>query len=49
MGYTEVLLQALRENAKFIKISQASLKEGHPHDVMITKEAQIIRYKRIRL
>ena len=40
MGYTgSSTLEALRENAKFIKISQASLKEGHPHDVMITKEA----------
>jgi len=40
MGYTgSPTLEALRENSTFIKISQASLKEGHPHDVMITKEA----------
>ena len=40
MGYTgSPNLISLRENSKFIKISQASLKEGHPHDVMITKEA----------
>jgi len=40
MGYTgSSNIEALRDNSVFIKISQASLKEGHPHDVMITKEA----------
>ena len=40
MGYTgSPTLDDLRKNSTFIKISQASLKEGHPHDVMITKEA----------
>ena len=29
----------LRENAKFIQITAASLKESHPHDIHITKEA----------
>ena len=27
------------ENAEFVKISAASLKESHPHDIQITKEA----------
>ena len=40
MGYTgSPTISDLKENSVFIKISQASLKEGHPHDVMITKEA----------
>lgn len=29
----------LRENGRFTKISSASLKESHPHDIQITKEA----------
>jgi len=29
----------LRAKAKFIKISPSSLKESHPHDIVITKEA----------
>ncbi len=40
MGYVgseSILL--LQEKAEFIKITQASLKESHPHDVVITKEA----------
>ncbi len=32
-------IEALKENSKFIKISAASLKESHPHDIQITKEA----------
>lgn len=40
MGYVGAAdMKALRENAKFIKITAASLKESHPHDVIITKEA----------
>tara|TARA_B100000925_G_scaffold281712_1_gene253770 strand:- start:4907 stop:6373 length:1467 start_codon:yes stop_codon:yes gene_type:complete len=40
MGYLGApTLKDLVERAEFIKITQASLKEGHPHDVMITKEA----------
>lgn len=40
MGYTgSNNLEELREKAKFIKISPAGLKESHPHDVNITKEA----------
>lgn len=29
----------LKENGKFVKISAASLRESHPHDIHITKEA----------
>ena len=40
MGYVGAAnLKELVERAKFIRISSASLKEAHPHDVMITKEA----------
>lgn len=40
MGYTGSKdLQALREEAQFIKMTGAGLKESHPHDVQITKEA----------
>lgn len=40
MGYVGASnLQLLRERARFVKISPASLKESHPHDVIITKEA----------
>lgn len=40
MGYVGAKdMPALVENAQFIKITSASLKESHPHDVLITKEA----------
>lgn len=40
MGYCGVKnIDELRTKTKFIKISDASLKESHPHDVVITKEA----------
>ena len=32
-------LQELRDNGRFIRISSASLRENHPHDIQITKEA----------
>jgi len=40
MGYcgTETI-GALKENGQFVKITAASLKESHPHDIHITKEA----------
>ncbi|WP_010531260.1 IMP dehydrogenase [Lentibacillus jeotgali] len=40
MGYcgTESI-EALRRDARFIRISNAGLRESHPHDVQITKEA----------
>lgn len=40
MGYSGATnLKELREKAQFVKISPAGLKESHPHDVNITKEA----------
>lgn len=39
MGYVGAgTLQELREKAEFIKITNAGLRESHPHDVWITKE-----------
>ncbi|MBQ2283720.1 MAG: IMP dehydrogenase, partial [Agathobacter sp.] len=32
-------IETLKANGKFVKISAASLKESHPHDIHITKEA----------
>ena len=40
MGYCGCKdIETLKENGKFVKISAASLKESHPHDIHITKEA----------
>jgi IMP dehydrogenase len=40
MGYTgSSNLTELQENSKFIRISQAGLRESHVHDVIITREA----------
>lgn len=40
MGYVGAKnLQALREDSQFVQMSGAGLKESHPHDVQITKEA----------
>nr|WP_263314418.1 IMP dehydrogenase [Mammaliicoccus sp. Marseille-Q6498] len=40
MGYTgSANLEHLREEAQFIRMTGAGLKESHPHDVQITKEA----------
>ena len=40
MGYCGAKnTKELQENSQFIKISAASLKESHPHDIQITKEA----------
>ena len=40
MGYCGCpTIEELKENGKFVKISAASLKESHPHDIQITKEA----------
>ena len=33
------ILEDLRENAQFIRMTGAGLRESHPHDVQITKEA----------
>lgn len=40
MGYCGMPnIEMLRKNAQFVKISNASLIESHPHDISITKEA----------
>ncbi len=40
MGYCgTATIEELKEKGRFIKISAASLKESHPHDIHITKEA----------
>jgi IMP dehydrogenase len=40
MGYCGARdIEALRKGARFIRITSAGLKEGHAHDVVITKEA----------
>ncbi|MBF4695072.1 IMP dehydrogenase [Fusibacter ferrireducens] len=39
MGYCgTATLEDLRENGKFIRITNAGLRESHPHDISITKE-----------
>ena len=32
-------IEQLKKEGKFVKITAASLKESHPHDIQITKEA----------
>ncbi|MDR1643451.1 MAG: IMP dehydrogenase [Clostridiales bacterium] len=40
MGYCGCsTIEELRENGRFIKITSAGLRESHPHDIQITKEA----------
>ncbi|NTV26933.1 MAG: IMP dehydrogenase [Chlorobiaceae bacterium] len=40
MGYCGVRnITELKENTRFVRITSAGLRESHPHDVMITKEA----------
>ena len=40
MGYCgAATIEDLKQTGKFVKISSASLKESHPHDIHITKEA----------
>lgn len=40
MGYCgAATINDLREKGQFVKITSASLKESHPHDIQITKEA----------
>ncbi|SHH74193.1 IMP dehydrogenase [Virgibacillus chiguensis] len=40
MGYCGTAsIEALRQDGKFIRITNAGLRESHPHDVQITKEA----------
>lgn len=40
MGYCGTrTIEELRKNAEFVRITGAGLKESHPHDIFITKEA----------
>jgi len=40
LGYCgSINLSELREKARFVQITSAGLRENHPHDVMIAKEA----------
>ncbi|MBU0558402.1 MAG: IMP dehydrogenase, partial [Bacteroidetes bacterium] len=40
MGYCGVkTIKELKTKTKFVKITSASLRESHPHDVIITKES----------
>ena len=40
MGYCGTrTIEELKQNGKFVKISAAALRESHPHDIQITKEA----------
>ena len=40
MGYTgSHNIEELRTNSKFVRITSAGLKESHPHDIYITREA----------
>ena len=45
MGYCGTkTIQLLKENGKFVRITGAGLKESHPHDIYITKEAPNYSY-----
>jgi len=39
MGYCGAPNIEALQNAKFVKITSAGVKESHPHDIMIQKEA----------
>jgi IMP dehydrogenase len=40
MGYSGARnIEELRNNARFVRQSKASVTESHPHDIQITKEA----------
>jgi IMP dehydrogenase len=40
MGYAgAATIQDMQENTRMTRITNAGLRESHPHDVMITKEA----------
>jgi len=40
MGYTgNLTINEMREKSKFVQITASGMKESHPHDMKITKEA----------
>ncbi len=45
MGYCGAVNIEQLQEAKFIRITNAGIKESHPHDVLITREAPNYRYK----
>jgi IMP dehydrogenase len=47
MGYCGcVTIEELQKNSKFVEITGAVLKESHPHDVIVTKEAPNYQVRR---
>jgi IMP dehydrogenase len=47
MGYCGArTIHDLKTNARFVRITAAGLRESHPHDVVITKEAPNYRVSR---
>lgn len=48
MGYTgSPDLRHLREEAAFVRMTGAGLRESHPHDIQITKKRQIIVFLKV--
>ena len=48
MGYVGAHdIKSLQDNAHFIRITAASVKESHPHGVVVTKEAPIIGWSKL--
>ena len=46
MGYCGAEnIAKLKETARFIRITNAGLKESHPHDVYITKESPQLQHE----
>ena len=45
MGYCGAANIEQLQDAKFIRITNAGIKESHPHDVLITREAPNYSYK----
>ena len=40
MGYCGTkTIEELRRDGRFIQVSAASVREGHPHDIVVTQEA----------
>ena len=47
MGYCGApSIETLKSEARFVRITSAGLRESHPHDVVITKEAPNYRSTR---
>ncbi|WP_160163253.1 hypothetical protein [Nitrolancea hollandica] len=47
MGYRRAAtIHGMRMNRVFVRITSAGLRESHPHDVVITKEAPNYRVSR---